>query len=265
MRKRLLKKLVASSLALTLGFVFIPQVSVSAQRSIEQAAEALLGEVLLALKIEITNEELLLELSYEMQYALDTGIIDQSTIDELNIEVLDIEIPDEELFAEEELGPDESTNPIPTNNETTQLSTELKAQLQTRLALRMSTQLSYWQVIATDWSSATDLASIEFEKCISTASSDEETDICYFNEQQQLQIFYAQQMSENYSLHSNSASELGSEVSMLLSASVTRAVVMIKETLQFLNTEELTSLGLTSQLLEGILGKLESQPNGQSQ
>lgn len=260
MFKNVLRKLTLATVVIALAFATATQSPAHAQRTIEEAANALLAEVLASLQIQIVNEELLLELSYEMQYALDTGIVDPDTVNELDIEVLDEELPDEELFEEDEEAPiDESTDTTVPDSAMTQLSDELKLRMQERLALRVSAQVKYWEVIAGDWSTASQLAAVEFTTCLDAATSDEESDICYFNEQQQLQFFYAQQLGENYSARLNVANQLGPDVSALLTQSMTRSRITVQEALQFMNAEELGTLGLTLNALEDISRKLENQ------
>jgi hypothetical protein len=258
--KNVLRKLALATAVIALAFATAAQSPAYAQRTIEEAANALLTEVLATLKIQIVNEELLLELSYEMQYALDTGIVDPDTVNELDIEVLDVDLPDEELFEEdEEIPAEEGTNTSTPDAAMTQLSDELKLKLQSRLALRVSAQVQYWELIAGEWSTASQLAAREFTTCLDAATTDEESDICYFNEQQQLQFFYAQQLGENYSARLNAADQLGPDVSALLSQSMTRSRLTVQEALQFMNAEELGTLGLTPNALEDISRKLENQ------
>ena len=237
------------------------QSPVHAQRTIEQAANALLNEVLTALNIQITNQELLLELSYELQYSLDTGIVDTDTVNELDIEVLNQELPDEELFEEGEDAPTEESTTSAPESTTAQLSDELKLILQNRLSLRLSAQVQYWEMIAEDWRAASELATREFTTCLNAATSDEESDICYFNEQQQLQFFYAQQLGDSFTTRLNTANQLGSDVVALLNQSMTRSRLTIQEALQFMNAEELGVLGFTPDALGGISQKLESHSN----
>lgn len=245
---------------MVLALMVAIQSPVHAQRTIEQAAEALLGEVLTNLNIEITNEELLLELSFELQYALDTGIVDSETIDDLDIEVLNEELPDEELFEEdEETQLDDSIDTTVPDSTTTQLSEELKLRIRNRLTLRLTAQVKYWEVIANDWAAASQRAAREFTTCLNAATTDEESDVCYFNEQQQLQFFYAQQLGENFATRLNAANQLGDDVVALLNQSMTRSRLTVQEALQFMNAEELGVLGLTPQSLEDISRKLESQ------
>ena len=251
------RKVVAATLALAL--VAATQSPVHAQRTIEQAAVALLDEVLTNLNIEVTNEELLLELSFELQYALDTGIVDSETIDDLDIEVLDEELPDEELFEEDQESQlDESSDTTTSDSNTSQLSEEQKLRIRNRLTLRLTTQVKYWEIITNDWGIASQRAAQEFTRCLDAATSDEESDICYFNEQQQLQFFYAQQLGENFANHLNAANQFGADVVALLNQSMTRSRLTVQEALQFMNTEELGTLGLTPQALEDISKKLES-------
>jgi hypothetical protein len=243
-----------------LAFATAAQSPVHAQRTIEQAADALLKEVLTALNIQITNQELLLELSYEIQYALDTGIVDSETVKELDIEVLNEDLPDEELFEEDdEAAIDESLNTSPPESATAQLSDELKLKLQNRLSLHLTVQVQYWEIVSKDWTTASQSAAREFTTCLNAATSDEESDICYFNEQQQLQFFYAQQLGENFTTRLNAANQLGVDVVALLNQSLTRSRFTIQEALQFMNAEELATLGLTPDSLEDISRKLENQ------
>lgn len=259
MSRNFLKKLTVATVVSALAFAGA-QSPVHAQRTIEQAADALLKEVLSTLNIQVTNEELLLELSYEMQYALDTGIVESDTIDELDIEVLDEEIPDEELFEEDEEAPiDESVDTSTPETVTSMLSEELALRLRNRLSVRLTAQVQYWEIIAQDWATASQLAAREFTTCLDAAASDEESDICYFNEQQQLQFFYAQQLGENFTTRLNAANQSGADVVALLNQSMTRSRLTIQEALQFMNTEELGTLGLTPKDLEDISQKLESQ------
>lgn len=239
----------------------LSQSPVSAQRTIEQAADALLNEVLASLEIKVTNTELLTELSFEVQYALDAGIVDAETIKDLDIEVLNEELPDEELFEEEDIktSTSSSSTTVASDN-TVQLSQELRTQLRNRLTLRLTTQLRYWEVVAGDWSKAAQLAKVEFDKCLSTATTDEASDVCYFNEQQQLHFFYAQQLAESFTLRLNAANQLGTDVVDLLNQSMTRSRVMVQEALQYMNTEELGTLGLNSETLEDISRKLGNPP-----
>jgi hypothetical protein len=258
--KKVLKKLVLATVVIPLAFTSTAQSPAHAQRTIEQAADVLLREVLAVLQIQIVNAELLLELSYEMQYALDTGIIDPDTVKELDIEVLDEDLPDEELFEEDgEIPIEESTDTSSPDSAMTQLSDELKLKLQSRVTLRVTTQVQYWELIAGDWSIASQMAAQEFTTCLDAATTDEESDICYFNEQQQLQFFYAQQLGENYSARLNAANQLGTDVVAFLTQSMTRSQLTIEEALQFMNAEELGTLGLTPNALEDISRKLESQ------
>lgn len=245
---------------MALALVLAIQSPVHAQRTIEQAADALLGEILTNLNIEITNEELLLELSFELQYALDTGIVDSETIDDLDIEILDEELPDEELFEEdEETQLDDSSDTTAPDSTTSQLSEELILRIRNRLTLRLTAQVKYWEVIAEDWNTASQMAARKFTTCLDAATSDEESDICYFNEQQQLQFFYAQQLGDNFAARLSVANQLGSDVVALLNQSMTRSRLTVQESLQFMNAEELGALGLTPQALEDISRKLESQ------
>jgi len=226
-----------------------------ATRSIEEAANSLLTEALASLNLQITNQELLLELSYEIQYSLDTGIIEQTTIDELDIEVLNEEIPDEELFEDED--EIESSDTATTPGDLAPLSEELTTRLRNRFTQRLAAQVKYWEIIATDWATASELATQEFEKCITAATSDEESDTCYFNELQQLQIYYAQQLANNYALRLSSANNIGPEIAAMLKESFEKAKVLIQETLSFLNAEELAALGFTSATLGDIAQKLD--------
>jgi len=259
-----LKKIFTKSLAvITLGalaFASAPPHSIGAQRSIDQAAEALLAEVLTSLGIQITNQDLLLELSYEMQYALDAGIVDAETIKELDIEILNEELPDEDLFEEDEGQSSEiapGTTVVVEGN--SQLSQDIKIRLQNRLTLHLTAQVKYWDIVAIDWSTASQLATREFDACLSTATTDEASDICYFNEQQQLQFFFAQQLGENVAVRRGAANQLGSDVVSLLDQSLTRTRLTIQEALEFMNTEELAVLGLTPDALKNISQKLQSQ------
>ena len=248
-----------AAVVVALAITSATQSPVHAQRTIEQAANALLNEVLTALSIQITNQELLLELSYELQYSLDTGIIETDTVNELDIEVLNQELPDEELFEEgEDASTEESTSTIAPESTTAQLSDELKLTLQNRLSLRLSAQVQYWEMIAEDWRAASELATREFTTCLNAATSDEESDICYFNEQQQLQFFYAQQLGDSFTTRLNTANQLGSDVVALLNQSMTRSRLTIQEALQFMNAEELGVLGFTPDTLGSISQKLES-------
>lgn len=245
---------------MALALVLAIQSPVHAQRTIEQAADALLGEILTNLNIEITNEELLLELSFELQYALDTGIVDSETIDDLDIEILDEELPDEELFEEdEETQLDDSSDTTAPDSTTSQLSEELKLRIRNRLTLRLTAQVKYWEVIAEDWSTASQMAARKFTTCLDAATSDEESDICYFNEQQQLQFFYAQQLAENVAIRLNAANQLGPDVASMLNQSLTRTRATIQEALNFMNAEELGVLGLTPGVLEDTSKKLQTQ------
>ena len=251
------KKLTTGIAVVALSLATLVHSPVNAQRTIEQAADSLLTEVLSLLEIQITNTELLLELSYEVQYALDTGIVDAETIKELDIEVLNEELPDEELFEEDPENPDSST-PTTVVGATTPLSEELRIRLRNRLTLHLATQVKYWEVIAGDWATASQLSARDFNTCLDAATTDEESDVCYFNEQQQLQFFYARQLAENFGLRLTSANQLGQDVVALLNQSMTRSRLMVKEALQFMNTEELGTLGLTPNALEEISRKLES-------
>ncbi len=253
-----LRKLALGTGVIALSWATAVQSPVHAQRTIEQASNALLNEILSTLSIQITNEELLLELSYEMQYALDAGIVDSETVDELDIEVLDEELPDEELFEEDEGQTSEVAPGTTVDTDTSQLPLDVKTQLQNRLALRLATQVKYWEVIADDWATASQLATTKFDACLSAATSDEESDVCYFNEQQQLQFFYAQQLGENFTTRLNAANQLGADVVALLNQSMTRSRLTIQESLQFMNAEELATLGLTPESLEDISKKLRS-------
>jgi hypothetical protein len=243
-----------------LAFATAAQSPVHAQRTIEQAADALLKEVLAALQIQIVNQELFLELSYEVQYAFDTGIVDSETAEELDIEVLNEDLPDEELFEEDdEVAIDESLNTSPPESATAELSDELRLKLQNRLSQHLTVQVQYWEIVAKDWTTASQSAAREFTTCLNAATSDEESDICYFNEQQQLQFFYAQQLGENFTTRLNAANQLGVDVVALLNQSMTRSQFTIQEALQFMNAEELGTLGLTPDALEDISRKLENQ------
>jgi hypothetical protein len=255
----ILRKLVLTTTVTAFALTTAAQSPVHAQRTIEQAADALLNEVLAALQIQIVNQELLLELSYELQYALDTGIVDSETVKELDIEVLNEDLPDEELFDEdEEAAIDESVNTSPPESTTAELSDELRLKLQNRLSLHLTVQVQYWEIVAKDWTTASQSASREFTTCLNAATSDEESDICYFNEQQQLQFFYAQQLGENFTTRLNAANQLGVEVVTFLNQSMTRSRFTIQEALRFMNAEELGTLGLTPNALEDISRKLES-------
>lgn len=258
MLKNVLRKVAAATTVLAL--VVAIHSPVHAQRTIEQAADALLDEILTNLNIEVTNEELLLELSFELQYALDTGIVDSETIEDLDIEVLDEELPDEELFEEDdEAQLDESSDTTAPDSATSQLSEELTLRIRNRLTLRLTAQVKYWEIIASDWAVASQRAAREFTTCLDASTSDEESDICYFNEQQQLQFFYAQQLGENFATRLTAANQLGADVVALLNQSMTRSRLTVQEALQFMNSEELGTLGLTPQALEDISRKLESQ------
>jgi hypothetical protein len=257
--KNVLGKMALAAAVVALAITSATQSPVHAQRTIEQAANALLNEVLTALNIQITNQELLLELSYELQYSLDTGIVDTDTVNELDIEVLNQELPDEELFEEGEDAPTEESTTSAPESTTAQLSDELKLTLQNRFSLRLSAQVQYWEMMAEDWRAASELATREFTTCLNAATSDEESDICYFNEQQQLQFFYAQQLGENFTTRLNAANQLGVDVVALLNQSLTRSRFTIQEALQFMNAEELATLGLTPDSLEDISRKLENQ------
>jgi hypothetical protein len=259
--KNVLGKMALAAAVVALAITSATQSPVHAQRTIEQAANALLNEVLTALNIQITNQELLLELSYELQYSLDTGIVDTDTVNELDIEVLNQELPDEELFEEGEDAPTEESTTSAPESTTAQLSDELKLILQNRLSLRLSAQVQYWEMIAEDWRAASELATREFTTCLNAATSDEESDICYFNEQQQLQFFYAQQLGDSFTTRLNTANQLGSDVVALLNQSMTRSRLTIQEALQFMNAEELGVLGFTPDALGGISQKLESHSN----
>ncbi|CAB4573934.1 unannotated protein [freshwater metagenome] len=252
------KKLTTGIAVIALSLATLAHSPVNAQRTIEQAADSLLTEVLSLLEIQITNTELLLELSYEVQYALDTGIVDAETINELDIEVLNEELPDEELFEEDPENPDSSTPTTVVAGATTPLSEELRIRLRNRLTLHLATQVKYWEVIAGDWATASQLSARDFNTCLDAATTDEESDVCYFNEQQQLQFFYARQLAENFGLRLTSANQLGQDVVALLNQSMTRSRLMVQEALQFMNAEELGTLGLTPNALEEISRKLES-------
>lgn len=243
---------------MALAFIASAQTSLQAQRTIEQAADVLLTEVLSTLEIDITQSELQLELSYEVQYALDTGIVDAETISELDIEVLDEELPDEELFEEDDQTSSSSTSTTITTNQENQLSEELRNRLRNRLTMRLTAQTKYWELVAGDWATASQLSARDFNTCLTAATTDEESDVCYFNEQQQLQFFYARQLAENYALRLSVANQLGPEVIALLNQSMTRSRQMVQEALQFMNTEELGALGLTPNALEEISKKLEN-------
>jgi hypothetical protein len=261
-RRKILSRLIASCVIATFSITSLGQTPAGATRTIEEAANSLLTEALSSLELQITNQELLLELSYEIQYALDTGIIEQDTIDELDIEVLNEEIPDEDLFEE-----DVPQSPVTTSTPQTsaQLSEELKLRLQTRFTERLNRQLQYWEIVSTDWATASELATQEFEKCITAATSDEESDVCYFNELQQLQVFYGQQLANNYTTRLSAATSIGTELVALLTQSLEKAKVMVQETLSFMSAEELASLGFTTAILEDIalkLGGSTTQPNG---
>jgi hypothetical protein len=237
-----------------------PQSWVSAQRSIEQAADALLTEVLSSLSIQVTNKDLLLELSYEVQYALDAGIVDAETVSELDIEILDEELPDEELFEEDDgLSPEASPGTTALDASNTQLPADIKTRLQNRLALRRTAQVKYWAIIANDWATASQLAKKKFDTCLSAATTDEESDVCYFNEQQQLQFFFAQQLAENVAVRLNAANQLGPDVASMLNQSLTRTRTTIQDALNFMNAEELGVLGLTPGVLEDTSKKLQTQ------
>jgi len=259
--KNIVKKTIVGVFVGALAMTTAAQSPVNAQRTIEQAADALLNEVLAILQIRVSNEELFLELSYEMQYALDTGIIDSETVNELDIEILDEQLPDEELFEEEdeEASLDEDIDSYTPDTELDQLSDELKLKLQKRLSLRLAAQVQYWELITDDWATASQAASREFTTCLDAATSDEDSDICYFNEQQQLQFFYAQQLGENFTARFNAANQLGPQVAALLNQSMTQSRLAIQEALEFMDAEELGTLGLTTKDLEDISQKLETQ------
>jgi hypothetical protein len=239
----------------SVGVFPLGQSFAGATRTIEEAANSLLTEALASLNLQITNQELLLELSYEIQYALDTEIIEQITIDDLDVEVLIDEIPDEELFEEEDDSESPDTKAPP--RDSAQLSVELTTRLRNRFTQRLAEQVKYWEIIATDWATASELTTQEFEKCITAATTDEESDTCYFNELQQLQIYYAQELANSYSLRLSSATSLGPEIVAMLQQSFDRAKDMIQEILSFLNAEELALLGFTSATLGDIAKRLD--------
>jgi hypothetical protein len=119
--------------------------------------------------------------------------------------------------------------------------------------------------VSTDWATASELATQEFEKCITAATTDEESDVCYFNELQQLQVFYGQQLANNYTTRLSAATSIGTELVALLTQSLEKAKVMVQETLSFMSAEELASLGFTTAILEDIalkLGGSTTQPDG---
>lgn len=247
-----------------------------AARSIEQAASALLEEVLPVLGIEITNADLLEELGYEIQYSIDALIIRTETIDDLDLEMLDEELPDEDLFGDEqgdetidleddsafiEESDDAATDDTTAPATPEPLGEQLSATLRERFRAHLSAQTAYWAIVSSSWNSAGTTAASTLEECVSTAQSDEDEDICYFNELQTLQFLFAQQLADNMVVHDQAAIQAGTDATSLLSESRERMFLALSEIAEFLSDEEIGQFGATREAITQIVSVLATAAN----
>lgn len=251
---------------------------VHAQRSIEQAANELLTQALTVLGIGITNVDLLEELGYEVQYAIDALIIDEETLDDLELEAFE-ELPDEDLFGDDvddetivieddpAAGDDATTDPEGPQVDAP-LSDAIAVRLRQRFESHLDAQMRYWRIVATSWTEASKQSATALDDCIESAQTDEDEDICYFNELQMMQFLFAQRLADDVAIHDQMAAEAGAEVSSLLKDSRTNVTTAIDETLEFLTDEEIAQFGASRDALTGIVSILsdaESTGTGSSQ
>ena len=231
-----------------------------ADRTIEEASAVLLEESLASLGLTITNQELNSLLAFELQYALSEGIIDSTTTAELDIVVPDEDLPDEDLFGEDTVEEAPSTT-SDASAPGAGLSDADKARLRDRFTTRLTTQTTYWKLVAQDWTAAASQSDSQFTTCLAEAKNDDESDICYFNELTQFQIAYARQIASNIGERRTAAAPLGSGTVALLDRSIDRIRTMLADTLEFLSEEELVELGTNRTEIEGLIATIGGPPS----